>query len=181
MNRMHRRLRLIAVTLVTAIALISLAGVYIVLDNLTDETAHAKERYTASAADRADLRQKVEILTKQVEGLGETPIVTPEQPLPPELRYVPVPGPRGLPGLPGRDGADGESITGEPGAAGATGAQGPAGPKGDTGPAGPAGADAPRISDVSCDGTTGVFTLSDGSEYRVKGMCAPSGPLSPAG
>ncbi len=37
------------------------------------------------------------------------------------------------------------------------------------------GADAPRITGISCDGTTGRFSFSDGSTISVSGMCAASG------
>jgi hypothetical protein len=84
------------------------------------------------------------------------------------------------------NGKDGESITGPQGP---PGPQGEAGPKGDTGDRGPAGTDgstgqngedgapAPTVTGIVCDGSTGIFTFSNGSNISVADMC--QGPLIP--
>lgn len=145
--------------------------------------------YDALAEERADS----EALRAQVRALGEEPVV---EDATPEIRYIPVPGPRGRDGKDGedgRDGADGESITGPRGPAGrdgesitgppgergrdgATGAQGPAGP------AGASGADGRGIESVGCESAipfTLTFTYTDGAAATVE--CGPTiSPPEPA-
>ena len=113
------------------------------------------------AQDRRADHAVIDALTRQVEGLGATPVAGP-----PGSRGEPgasvtgppgapgrdgedgEPGPSGSPGEAGKDGADGsDGVAGEPGAVGATGAvgpAGPAGPQGEPGPAGPQGEQGPR-------------------------------------
>jgi hypothetical protein len=82
-------------------------------------------------------------LAKQLEALGQSPIVQP--PAAPGIRLVPVPGPTGEQGPRGRDGAAG--APGADGNAGLTGEQGPAGPQGppgETGAQGPPGETCPE-------------------------------------
>lgn len=89
-------------------------------------------------------------------------------------------GPRGLRGLPGgpgmngsdgQTGAPGESIKGESGVDGKDGAAGKDGSDATN------GKDAPTITNITCDATTGVFTFSNDSTIRVDNMCAA--PLVP--
>lgn len=174
-----RKLRTLAVALTAAIAIMSILGVYLVLDELTSSARDGR-------ADRADLRnelgqqeQKTAILAKQLEALGETPAVQPSPTgaLPPtSIRYVPIPGPRGLPGPPGIDGSDGND--GAAGPAGAIGATGPAGPTGKDGANGKDGTDGVDgkdgrgVSSVTC-GDDGAWTITytDGTSSTTNGPC----------
>ncbi|NUS83637.1 MAG: collagen-like protein [Streptomyces sp.] len=103
------------------------------------------------AQDRRADHAVIEALTRQVQGLGGTPVAGPTgaQGEPGDS----VTGPPGEPGVagspgpsgaPGRDGEDG--VAGSPGASGSPGAvgpTGPAGPQGEPGPAGPQGEPGP--------------------------------------
>lgn len=157
-----------------------------------------------SRSDRAELydelaeqRATSEALESQVRSLGEEPVVDAPDSVPPEVRYMPMPGRPGADGADGEPGAegprgprgaagsDGESIVGEtgstgaPGATGSTGDRGPQGPAGDRGPAGPAGADgAPGadgadgrgIAELACVGPRITFTITwtDGTTTEVQ-------------
>lgn len=161
-------------------------GVAVALNAATDTS----RKLDSSAADRIELRSELaqqkaatQALTDQVKGLGETPVVTPEKPIPPAVRYVPVPGPRGPVGpvgpaskIPGPAGTSGKDAA--PAQDGKEGPQGPVGPAGPQGDPGKDGKDAPTITDIKCDGSTGVFTFSDGNTINVANMCAA--PLIPA-
>lgn len=148
-----------------------------------------------SLADRADIRDEVdtiraeaaddraarEALTAQVESLGETPVVQPGATLPPNLRFIPVPGEDGSDGDDGGDGTDGTDGTdggdgtdgepGGPGADGIDGQDGTDGTDGEDGTDGRDGDDAPRIAFIECDSIT-PFTLTvgldDGTTYSVE-------------
>ena len=167
---MMKRLKVLGIV---AVMLLMTYTTYSVL-NLAVRTQH-------SAADRADLRSqlvdqqaKTTLLFEQVKDLGETPVVQPNDRLP-LVQYVPTYGPRGFAGLDGSNGTDG--VDGAPGAAGPQGPPGEAGAAGPAGPAGPEGddgQDAPRITGIQCDGSTGVFTLSDGTTLTAENMCQPS-------
>lgn len=112
-------------------------------------------------------------------------------PISPDSSDIPGPkgekgmtGPQGPPGKDGKDGEDGApgiqgvaGKNGENGKAGDTGTTGPQGPPGQTGNTGASGADgedAPRITSIVCDGSSGIFTLSDGSVFHVPSMCQTS-------
>lgn len=73
-------------------------------------------------------------------------------------------GPQGPAGPPGDDGSQGQA-----------GEAGPPGPKGEPGEP---GTDGRGIQSVSCDGTTGVVTYTDGATQSVPNMCAGPGLLS---
>lgn len=118
------------------------AFTYSVLDDLTDRINSANERADVNEAG-------VAALADQVEGLGGTPVVTPED--------LPEAGADGLPGNDGDDGADGadgadgtngvdgvdgtDGTDGDPGATGASGTDGGAGASGTPGEPGAPGSD----------------------------------------
>ncbi len=183
---MFKRLRVVAWVLTVVIVGLSLAAVTVAIGDL-------RQTSIASREDRADLRLQVgdlrveaesnreaaEALADQVESLGEEPIVEPStvpgaaasppvflRPTLAQLRIVLADLCDGdCKGEPGED-------SDVPGPAGADSTvPGPAGPQGPPGPAGPGGRDAPRVTDIDCDGTTGVFMFDDGSAIRVESMC----------
>jgi hypothetical protein len=109
--------------------------------------------------DRAEAnRATAEVLARQLEALGEKPVVEPDTP--DDVLIAPrpsIPGPRGPQGPPGRDGRDGAPCTptnpmcigptgptGATGASGEPGATGPQGEPGATGPQGEPGATGPQ-------------------------------------
>lgn len=174
------------------------AAVIIQLLNLSTQVPALSTRSQVSQAERAELfdlvdeqAQQIEdeqaarsLLAEQVESLGEEPVVpapssTALSPLPQSLRYVPIPGPRGLRGLPGGDG-DASTVPGPQGAPGADstvpGPAGPAGKDGKDGSDGRAGADgAPGRGIASgpiCneDGTW-TTTYTDGTSDTQPGPC----------
>lgn len=86
---------------------------------------------------------------------------------------------KGSKGDPGNSvkGDPGESIkgdTGDTGSAGAKGDKGDTGAKGERGEPGTPGqngTDAARVTNIACEGSTGVFTFSDSTMFRVDNMC----------
>lgn len=167
-----------------------MAGAWLVLQVLT-----LTDRSSVSRAEREQLFSLVDsqaaqiedeqaarsLLAEQVESLGEEPVVPAEpstaEPLPQQLRYVPIPGPRGLRGLAGDDG--GRGATGVQGATGATGEQGPKGDTGDRGPAGADGSAGPPgrgiASGPTCnDDGTWTTTYTDGTSDTQPGPCRVS-------
>lgn len=171
------RLRLIAISLAALTIALSVGAAFLAINDLRATTI-------ASRADRADLRVKLDqqtsatrLLAQQVEALGEEPIVTPQKP-------TLLPTAKLIPGPPGKDGPSlaqvvhqlipdiGDVIRMEFAACVSSGRC--VGPKGDNGANGTNGADAPRITSITCDGSTGRFTMSDGGTFTVAGMCAGS-------
>ena len=137
-------------------------------------------------AERADLQRQVAqlqagttLLADQIKSLGETPVVTPQKPLPNvNVRYIPVPGPRGPVGPVGPVGVAGKTVVGAPGSAGGEGPAGPAGPAGKDGSNGADGSpgapgqDGRGIQSITCD-SSGVWqiTYTDGTTQSVDGPC----------
>jgi len=113
----------------------------------------------------------IEALTRQVQGLGGTPVAGPTGARgEPGDSVTGPPGPAGADGSPGPSGApgrDGENGTagspgpsGNPGAVGPTGPAGPQGEQGPAGPAGPAGQDGADGADGQ-DGAPGPACPDD--------------------
>lgn len=150
-------------------------GVAMALNAATETTNKLNSSIADSTSLRAELKQQqaaTQALADQVKSLGQTPIVTPSTPPPVNIRYVPIPGPAGPAGPMAPPAKDGKN--GAPGAPGANSTvPGPPGKDSTVpGPAGTNGKDAPTVTDVKCDGTTGVFTFSDGSTKTAPNMCA---------
>lgn len=153
-----------------------------------EDRADLRERLVQARSDLDDYEATSDLLTAQIEALGEEPVVEPERPTSRANLYVPVPGPRGPVGKPGRDGEDGaDGAPGEDGigAAGADGAQGPAGPPGPAGPAGKDGAngkDGRGIASMACTGgmppMTITVTYTDGTSQTIQ--CGALEPVEPA-
>lgn len=132
---------------------IIIIGVILLVGGLLDYTGRlnrADSRIDNLATDVELARQQRDALVKQVEKLGENPVITvsPGERGPAGPPGLSIPGPRGPRGPAGArgprggSGSPGVSITGPAGPAGEsiTGPQGESivGPQGDTGPAGPA-------------------------------------------
>ena len=179
---MFKRLRVVAWVLTVVIVGLSLAAVTVAIGDL-------RQTSIASREDRADLRvqvgdlraeseanrQDAQALADQVESLGEEPIVEPSAGpaasppvfLQPSVDQIEVALRRICGGTcKGEPGEDSDV----PGPAGADSVV--PGPAGADGKDGAPGRDAPRIVDIVCDGTTGVFTFDDGSAIRVESMCS---------
>lgn len=140
-----------------------LVGVLIVVLGATYVTAVVSNLRT----DRAELRDQVQTLTKQVRGLGGTPAVAP--PGNPGASGPPGPagarGPTGPRGRPGPSGSPGPG--GPPGPSGAPGDPGPPGPPGPAGPAGPPcpeGYEAAPVTVLTPDGPQTVITCTPEEE-----------------
>lgn len=196
------------ITVLAAIAF----GVWLVgqVVTLGDENHRFEERDRQSIADRRELRAslledraKLRALELQVRGLGEDPVVEPDDDAPDRL--VLIPGPRGescieelgfpmcrgaqgpasrVPGPEGADGADGQDGTdGATGPTGPTGPAGPAGPKGDKGdpgergPAGPAGTAQPGT--YACPAGEALTSITIAADGAVSITCAPTHPGAP--
>jgi hypothetical protein len=149
---MKRRTVLTGTLVVLASALVAwiIATVLVVRSDITRE--HDRADALKTNLDRS--QSAVNALSKQVEGLGATPVATPSLvpiPGPPGPAGISIIGPRGYTGPPGETGPMGRrgiqgpagppGASGAPGAKGETGATGPAGPEGSPGPAGSPGAD----------------------------------------
>jgi hypothetical protein len=161
--------------LYVVMALIFGVFIFMILDNLTDRVNSAERTAAANA-------NAVVALAEQVEDLGGTPVVEPDDVL--QRGETGAPGADGLPGIPGpvgpagKNGSDGQDgsdgLNGRDGTDGAQGVAGVAGAPGEdatgipgqTGPAGPAGQDGK-------DGADG----KDGED----GAIGPVGPPGPAG
>lgn len=169
------------------------------LYDLTEKSAAAAEERTALSTavqvqgEQLDEQvQTSEVLARQVESLGEEPIVDPTPSAP--VIIVGQPGQRGEPGPPpsdtallaavmefcekagvceGEDGAD-STVPGPPGPAGKDGKDGAdSDVPGPPGADGTDGKDAPRIVGISCTATLPngfrfVFTFDDGTDVVVR-------------
>jgi len=143
----------IAGTLTVLIFTLSVLAVYLSLNGVTDRLSIAEENAAKSDVATAQANAKVDALATQVRALGETPVVT--APVSPQLRYVPVPGPRGPRGF------DGVSITGPQGGVGAAGTNGTDGANGADGKD---GADGRGIASATCgDDGRWTITYTDGA------------------
>lgn len=189
-----KRLRIVAVSFVAIIAVLSATSVYLVLDGFTDRLATAEHAARENRTRLDDQQLTSKVLAEQLRSLGEVPVIEPADP-PPSVRTIPIPGRPGAPGRPGtngkpgrdgktgQDGADGPpGSTGEPGA---KGDQGPAGPQGDRGPEGPAG---PQGSPGTAQ--PGTYACPDGEYLRgftvnadgsINLACAPVAQLPSGG
>lgn len=189
-----KRLRIVAVSFVAIIAVLSATSVYLVLDGFTDRLATAEHAARENRTRLDDQQLTSKVLADQLRALGEEPVIEPADP-PPSIRAIPIPGRPGAPGRngvngkpgrdgkPGQDGADGTN--GTPGNAGPKGDAGSAGPQGDPGPQGPAGPAGPpgtaQPGTYACpDGEyqRGFSVNSDGS---VNLICAPVAQLPTGG
>lgn len=161
-------------------------GAYLVYSVLS--LAQARQE---GKADRADLRteltqtrndlaqQKVatDLNAAQLKALGEKPAATSNDPLPQQLRYVPVPGPAGKSGKNGTD----STVPGPVGPMGPVGPAGPAGADGTNGTDGKDGAAGVGIASVTCN-VAGRFVIhyTDGTAQAVPGSrCRSSLPVQP--
>lgn len=191
-----------AVKWVAALVAVLLGAALVVqVLTLSERAGTLADRSETSRAERAELFDLVEeqaqqiedeqaargLLAEQVESLGEEPVVpapssTALSPLPQSLRYVPIPGPRGLRGLPGGEGAA-STVPGPQGAPGADsmvpGPPGTPGKDGKDGNDGRPGADgAPGrgiASGPTCneDGSW-TTTYTDGTSDTQPGPCRVS-------
>jgi hypothetical protein len=148
------------------------------------ETHNAAADAKAAREDYIKSNDRVAVLENQVRALGKKPAAAPivrstgilSVSLPlllqgidtycaPRNHCVGKTGGTGKPGTPGDPGTQG--VPGDPGA------------KGDTGDKGDPGKDAPKITSITCDDTTGIFTFDDSSTIRVDNMCASHLPPTP--
>jgi hypothetical protein len=171
----------------TFLAVIVIMTVYFMVQSVTDKLSDQKQetdKYIAQARANAkkfdEANSRVATLENQVKALGKTPAAAPVVPstssnapsfsqLLQGISTFCMPrndciGPRGPVAKDGKDG-----ISPPPAKDGATGSKGDTGDKGDKGDKGDP---APKVTNVTCNGTTGVFTFSDSSTYSVDNMCA---------
>lgn len=186
---------------IAALVAVSLLGAWLVSTalHLASDAEQFQDADKASVAERtqlrADLEQQqaaVELLSKQIEGLGQAPIVAPPPSKSPTAApsfdfirslvdlglaqrcangaCVGPPGPPGAPSLvPGPAGKDG--INGVDGAPGPPGADSTVpGPPGPPGPAGGPGADGAGIASLSCSSALPIeitYVLTNGTTATV--------------
>lgn len=196
-------------TVIVLFVAVLLVAVWAVLW-LAHENDILDERDRQSLSDREDLRRDLtaeqlarEALEQQIRGLGERPVVEPED-VPDDAQVVVVPGPkgdkgdrgdsciealgfnrcRGDQGQGGEDGSDGSdgqdgadsNVPGPVGPKGDLGPKGDKGDKGDAGERGPAGADGRGIQSVTCEGGQFVVTYTDGTSHPVAGSSCVAAP-----
>lgn len=176
-----KRLRIVAVSFVAIIAVLSATSVYLVLDTFTDRLATAEHAARENRTRLDDQQVTSKVLADQLRALGEEPVIEPADP-PPSVQTIPIPG---RPGTPGRDGVNGkpgrDGKAGQDGSDGTPGTPGNAGPKGDTGAAGPQG-DRGQEGPVGPQGPPGTaqpgtYTCPDG-EYLRGFTIAPDGAVN---
>lgn len=188
-----RRLRIVALSIVAIITVLSATSIYLVLDRFTDRLATAEHAARENRTRLDDQQLTSTVLAQQLRALGEEPVIEPADP--PSIRTIPLPG---RPGADGRDGTNGrpgrDGKSGQPGQAGPTGATGEAGAKGDQGPAGPQGDRGPEgpTGPQGPPGTAqpGTYSCPDGEYLRgftvapdgsINLICAPVAQLPPGG
>lgn len=183
-----------AALLITLLVAVLLGSVWAVLW-LANENDTLNERDRQSLADREDLRNDLtaeqaarEALEQQIRGLGEKPVLDPED-VPADTDVIVVPGPRGDKGERGescieeigyprcRGAAGDDGSSGTPGEAGQDGADGAPGPKGDKGDPGVDGKDGTNgtdgrgIANLQCgDDGRWTVTYTDGTTADA-GLC----------
>ena len=199
--------RLLKYLAITAGVLAGAWLVFTILHLIADaETFQSNDE--ASIAERADLRDDLEqneaavqLLTEQLEGLGQEPVVEPPTNTAPAttsngspsievlrslIRFA-VESACGGPSCVGPVGPPGAN--GLPGEAGKNGSPGSNGTDGAPGPAGANGVDGRGVSNVSCDPDgTWVIAYTDGTTSTTPGPCRvvpeqptePDPPLEPA-
>ena len=177
------------------VAVICLAAVFLMFDNLTDRVSEAESGQADYRKQARSNGAKVDALADQVRSLGRTPVAeksgsdrVPVLIRGPRGEMGPA-GPQGHPGADGKPGAAGPrgatggtgaaGVAGSPGTDGANGKDGepgPPGPKGEPGKDGKdgkdgsAGSDGRGIANVSCDSAVPLaftVTYSDGSTESV--------------
>jgi len=171
------------------VAVICLAAVFLMFDNLTDRVSEAESGQADYRKEARSNGAKVDALADQVRSLGRTPVAEKSgSDRAPVLIRGPrgEMGPAGPQGRPGTDGTDGKpgapgprgatggtgaaGVAGSPGSDGANGKDGepgPPGPKGEPGKDGKdgkdgsAGSDGRGIANVSCDSAVPLaFTVT---------------------
>jgi len=179
------RIRWGLVVLVTIAMSLGIAQAIQTATDAVRETQRSDKERAVMVVELRQQRDATDLLTQQIESLGEEPVVKESAPVPRNVRYVPIPGPRGpgptvdqLDGAQRRYCADRDECSGEDGGVGQTGAPGLSiqGDTGDTGDAGAKGESGRSVTTTTCN-PEGKFVMhySDETSQVVKdSSCRPS-------